>query len=88
MADLYAAGMQEIYGRREQKPEAATTAEEKDRGNTTKVFDINPLHIAYSKLPLALRNKKFGRPSFHAHSKSDNTGQLPQNAQPANQQYY
>jgi hypothetical protein len=27
-------------------------------------FDINPLHIAYSKLPTALRNRKFGKPSI------------------------
>ena len=33
-------------------------------------FDLNPLKIAISKLPMALRNKKFGRPSFHAHSAS------------------
>lgn len=34
-------------------------------------FDINPLRIAYSKLPLAMRNKKFGRPSLHAHSQAE-----------------
>ena len=28
------------------------------------------LRIAYSKLPMMLRNRKFGRPSFHAHSQS------------------
>jgi hypothetical protein len=33
-----------------------------------KGIEINPLRIAYAKLPLALRNRKFGRPSFHAHS--------------------
>lgn len=31
-------------------------------------FDMNPLKIAYAKLPMALRNRKFGRPSLHAHS--------------------
>jgi hypothetical protein len=31
-------------------------------------LEVSPLTIAYSKLPLALRNRKFGRPSFHAHS--------------------
>lgn len=31
-------------------------------------LDINPLRIASSRLPLAMRNRKFGRPSFHAHS--------------------
>jgi len=33
-------------------------------------LEINALRIAYSKLPMALRNRKFGRPSFHAHSNS------------------
>lgn len=31
----------------------------------------NPIKIAHAKLPLAMRNKKFGRPSFHAHSQAD-----------------
>ena len=31
-------------------------------------LEINPLRIAYSKLPMMLRNRKFGRPSLHAHS--------------------
>lgn len=33
-----------------------------------KGLEISPLTIAYSKLPMMLRNRKFGRPSFHAHS--------------------
>ena len=33
-------------------------------------LEINALKIAYSKLPMALRNRKFGRPSFHAHSQA------------------
>lgn len=36
-------------------------------------FDINPLRIAYSKLPMALRNRKFGRPSLHAHSRAEDS---------------
>lgn len=31
-------------------------------------LEIHPLQIAYSKLPQALRNRKLGRPSFHAPS--------------------
>lgn len=30
--------------------------------------EVNPLKVAYSKLPMMLRNRKFGRPSLHAHS--------------------
>ena len=45
----------------------------------TRYKDVNPLQIAYGKLPLALRNKKFGRPSFHAHSQADDiTRHAPQ----------
>jgi hypothetical protein len=33
--------------------------------------EINPLSVAYSKLPMALRNRRFGKPSFHAHSQSN-----------------
>ena len=35
-----------------------------------KSLEINPLKIASAKLPMMLRNRKFGRPSFHAHSQS------------------
>ena len=34
-------------------------------------LEINPLRIAHSKLPMAMRNRKFGRPSFHAHSQTE-----------------
>jgi hypothetical protein len=102
MADLYSAGMQEIYGRRAQaqdttpapqaEPSTAGTAvppvaqhqatpAKPKTGVLPKAFDINPLHIAYSKLPMALRNKKFGRPSFHAHSRQETQ-------QTTNPQYY
>ena len=33
-----------------------------------KGLEVNPLRVAYSKLPMMLRNRKFGRPSLHAHS--------------------
>lgn len=56
-SDLYTEGRKEIFG-----------------GNHAALSPsdaLNPLRIAYSKLPLALRNKKFGRPSFHAHSQQE-----------------
>ena len=40
-------------------------------------LEVNPLRIAYSKLPMALRNRKFGRPSFHAHSLAVNPTAAP-----------
>jgi hypothetical protein len=33
-------------------------------------LEVNPMRIAYSRLPMAMRNRKFGRPSFHAHSQA------------------
>lgn len=67
MAELYAEGMQEIYGKREQPAVAAAPSEPI---SITPLLEINPLKIAYSKLPMALRNKRFGRPSFHSHSQA------------------
>ncbi len=34
-------------------------------------IEVNPIKVAYSKLPMMLRNRKFGRPSLHAHSKEE-----------------
>lgn len=58
--DLYADGIREVFGNRQRQPVIAHNP-----------FDINPLRIAYSKLPMALRNRKFGRPSLHAHSQAE-----------------
>lgn len=91
MADLYAEGMQEIFGRRAQKQHeessaagalpAAQPAEQLQQPVVTKPLpartgsfmplEINALKIAYSKLPMALRNRRFGRPSFHSHSQQE-----------------
>lgn len=65
-SDLYSEGVQEIFGNRIQAQ--ATTQPPVDDPSAT---ILNPLRIAYSKLPLAMRNKKFGRPSFHAHSQQE-----------------
>lgn len=57
----------EVFGASKVQPTQPPTAQEVS--NTTfKGLEINPLSIAYSKLPMMLRNRKFGRPSFHAHS--------------------
>jgi hypothetical protein len=74
LADLYAEGVQEIFGRQQSTPTILsanrTQPEPKAQAATdhTSPIDINALSIAYSKLPMALRNRKFGRPSFNAHS--------------------
>lgn len=93
MADLYAEGMQEIFGRRnKQQAEQQAAAPEPTaqidqpvaaqtlplRGSASFMpLEINALKIAYSKLPMALRNRRFGRPSFHSHSQQQPTVTWP-----------
>mgnify|MGYP003553114056 CR=1 FL=1 len=79
-SSLYAEGMQEIFGNRAvQQP---VVQQPQHHGIHIPLpmpqshgidisFDVNPLKVAYSKLPMALRNRKFGRPSFHAHSEAE-----------------
>lgn len=78
--DLYRAGFEEVFGKNTYQPAPLTqpvvpqTAQNRtqlSRINIPNPLEINPLKIAYSKLPMALRNRKFGRPSFHAHSQSE-----------------
>ncbi len=72
--DLYSEGVREVFGNRPVIiPDSDTSAT--GQGSHAHIhphiaFDINPLKIAYSKLPMALRNRKFGRPSLHAHSQA------------------
>ena len=70
MADLYSSGMQEIFGREKTQPVPVVTQTGPKLYGLHNPLEINPLTIAYSKLPMALRNRKFGRPSFHAHSRA------------------
>lgn len=92
--DLYAEGVQEIFGKRTGAPEqpqpaqavgAAAVADSTASASSSlpqsplqltsqvvqHALEVNPLRVAYSKLPLAMRNRRFGRPSFHAHSQSE-----------------
>jgi len=81
LADLYAEGMQEIFGRKVEATQAPAPAPQPAQAQpqqATHTLDVNPISIAYSKLPMALRNRKFGRPSFHAHSKAPKTPLNPQ----------
>lgn len=59
--DLAAAARQEIFGK--MVGAAHPMADSKPSGT-----GIDPMRIAYSKLPMMLRNRKFGRPSLHAHT--------------------
>lgn len=86
MADLYAEGMQEVFGRRHLQPEQVSSAvpptvsasthdqpqnphvEAVKKGKGASVpfnpLEINPFRIAYSKIPMVLRNRTFGKPSM------------------------
>lgn len=90
VTDLYAEGMQEIFGKQGQASQTYSDNTNDDSGTTASddstdtkqtggkqqpsseqaSIEINPMTVAYSKLPMALRNRKFGRPSFHSHSKT------------------
>jgi hypothetical protein len=92
MTDLYEEGMKEIFGKQAAPPitPAVPTQAQSDDGGGHKLphlpnpLEINPLKVAYSRLPMALRNRKFGSPSFHAHSQAGLTPIPPiQQQQPA-----
>jgi hypothetical protein len=72
--DLYDAARQEIFGKQAAAPPQVDTTGQPAQPQTTATNlpqDLNnPLRIAYAKLPMALRNRRFGRPSFHAHSQA------------------
>jgi hypothetical protein len=63
LEELYAEGVREVFGKhgQEDQPLVETAAP---------MPEVSAINIAYSKLPMALRNRKFGRPSFHAYSGS------------------
>lgn len=69
--EIYAAGVQEIFGKHPDQLRKPPTTQQHHHHP----LEINAMRVAYSKLPLAMRNRKFGRPSFHAHS--ENNVQLP-----------
>ncbi len=81
MSELYAEGMQEIFGKQGKpagtdssspvrEPNAELKAVNPTLALTNGSIEVSALGIAYSKLPMALRNRRFGRPSFHSHSKA------------------
>lgn len=68
---LYKEGLQEVFGKQPQPAEhniPHTNLHMPSMPAIPNPLEINPMRVAYSKLPMALRNRKFGRPSFHAHS--------------------
>jgi hypothetical protein len=79
MGEIYEEGVKEIFGDTGRLSLPANTTEssmsyEDTKANSSKnlhiPFDISPLHIAYSKLPLLLRNRKFSRAALRSTVKS------------------
>lgn len=68
MDEVYAEGMKEIFGDRIVRTSGVTSTADSDDDH--RQLEVNPLRLAYSKLPMAMRNRKFGRPSLHAHSRA------------------
>lgn len=80
--DLYNEGVQEIFGKQDATDNVPPpTYEQPAQGQSSPLqftsnaihhaLEINPITVAFSKLPMALRNRKFGRPSFHDHSQAN-----------------
>jgi len=63
-----------------QSTQPAPTAADATTAGQPKSLEVNALRIAYSKLPMMMRNRRFGRPSFHAHSQANTA---PGQTQPA-----
>jgi hypothetical protein len=72
LADIYASGMQEIFGNKSYlaqptvDPSAAQSLGSPASSNPlANPLELNPLRIAYSKLPMALRDRAFVRSAGH-----------------------
>lgn len=78
MDDIYAEARQEVFGKRPAgPPQPAAPAGPSASASDAQPLDINnPLRIACAKLPMALRNRRFGRPSFHDHSRAQRRPKL------------
>lgn len=62
--EILADAKREVFGR----PPAPVPQSVSASNVPFKGLEVSPLRIAYSKLPMMLRNRKFGRPSLHAHT--------------------
>jgi hypothetical protein len=59
--ELWSAGMQEVFGKRRQShvPPGVQSATTKQQPNS---FEINPVSVVFSRLPMAIHNRRFSRP--------------------------
>ncbi len=70
--DLVADARREVFGGIKSQPtQSAPSAPDAKYDSSVASKSLDPLRIAYSKLPMMLRNRKFGRPSFHAHTQQE-----------------
>jgi len=78
LRELYNEGMQEIFGQPPAQPVTPAVALPQTPATAAHhLLETNPMRVAYPKLLMALRNRKFGRPSFHAHSQEATSAPLP-----------
>jgi Bacterial PH domain len=60
LAEIYADGVKEVFGKHEQLYSQAVTPTEQEAVATPKSLEVNPVKVAYSKLPMLWRSRKFG----------------------------
>ena len=65
MTDVYNEGLREVFGKPSNAHAAPGQGSHVPLTNLHLPFEVNPLHIAYGKLPMLLRNRKFGRRALH-----------------------
>jgi hypothetical protein len=58
--EIYADGLQEVYGKRSQDLVLSTETKVMDSNESNQKYGLDPLKIAISKLPMVLRNRKIG----------------------------
>lgn len=73
--ELYHEGYEEVFGKKGGTPAAAGTAPaggiQSNLGHLAgRSFEVNPLTIAYAKLPMMLRDRKFGRPGLYGYGQT------------------
>lgn len=66
--ELWSEGVREVFGSRSQQLDNQSTVQPAETATTGNALEINPVSIAFSKLPMALRDRKFGRSTIHANN--------------------
>lgn len=61
LRELWSAGVKEVFGRRQQASDQSTTQASSVKQQHHS-FEINPVSIVFSKLPMLIRSRKFSQP--------------------------